>query len=198
VNLQKTNLIFKVEIEGPFKITESSTNSLEKYDLLNQKSLVSGFAPLTAFNLIPDSNVQLAVFYAGAELSNQKEWPKTQKNYQFGQLNIYFSNGNSQRIQLEGILLRPQLTLVASGHEGVPAADVLDFGLVHINNRKTITIFLTNHHSPPGNWKIGHRKAMPTKNVSEFTKTQIELEDERSVDDMSVFEFSATQVALAY
>lgn len=41
------------------------------------------------------------------------------KVYKYGSLNVYFVNGDSQKIQLEGVLLRPYVHLNTSGNFNV-------------------------------------------------------------------------------
>jgi hypothetical protein len=59
---------------------------------------------------------------------------------------------------LEGQLLRAQFALNTTGHEGVLGAEVQEFGVVHIKNKKTISIFLSNLSQVPGRWKLHHVK----------------------------------------
>lgn len=68
INQQKSNLIFNVQIEGPFKLEDASTNSPAKYDLLaptQQLSLNKKPPVATSFNLVPNSNLELFIALDG-------------------------------------------------------------------------------------------------------------------------------------
>ena len=185
--------MFSVDLEGPFRLLESSTNSPAKYDLASTQTLLKKTL-LTQFNLVPTSLIELTIGFEGPSIKDQVEWPLTFKNYKFGELNIQFSNGDRQSIKLEGVLLRPLITLNTAGFEGSVGSEVQDFGIVHINNKKTIAIFLSNASIVPGKWKLNHIKINSKKNLSDFTMTQLEQENKSKTDDPAVFEFSVTQV----
>lgn len=51
INHHKTNLIFTANITGPFKITNTNTNSPLKYNLLSSSKRDLKAGPETSFNL---------------------------------------------------------------------------------------------------------------------------------------------------
>lgn len=117
VNNLKANLIFSLSLEGPFELTETFTNSPTKYELMKTKSLSKNNVVQTSFNLVPTSNIQIKIALKGTDIHNYEEWPLTFKNYKFGRLTFNYSNGDTQIVELEGILLRPVITLNTTGTE---------------------------------------------------------------------------------
>ena len=93
------------------------------------------------------------------DVDKNADWPMTYKIYKEGVLHINFSNGDYQKIDLEGVLLRPFIYINTSGFEGIEGPNVIDFGLVHINNTKKINVFLSNLSSVPANWKLSYLKS---------------------------------------
>lgn len=107
---------------------------------------------------------------------------------------MHFSNGDSQKFNLRAELLRPILSLNKTGFEGKDDGSVTrDFGVVHIKNFKTVSMYLSNITKVPGKWKLLYVK-FPQKNSIGFaTKTKLEFENEIKTDDPTVFEFSKTE-----
>lgn len=89
--------------------------------------------------------------------------------------------------------MRPAIALNTVGHEGFDGEDIQDFGIVHINNRKTISVFLSNKSKVPAQWKLNNIKIKSYKNISNLTQTFMERENEEKLDDPDVFEFSITK-----
>jgi hypothetical protein len=90
-----------METEGPFKIIESSTSSVLKYDLLGTSGMQNKKIQ-TCFNLSSLSSVQLKVLF-----ESDSEWPMNYRSYKNGLLRIKFSNKDIQQIYFSGLLLRP-------------------------------------------------------------------------------------------
>lgn len=118
------------------------------------------------------------------------------KVYKKGALNVYFANGDQQKIELEGVLLRPYVQLNTSGIEGVEGPSVIDFGVVHINNKKTLPIYLSNLSQVPARWKLAYVKYPMKKNLVKQTMTLLDKEDQDKTDDQTVFEFQKADGAL--
>lgn len=86
------------------------------------------------------------------------------------------------------------VTLNSTGIEGLVGKDIQDFGVVHINNKKTIALYLSNISKVPGTWKLNHVKPKIKKNIANMTMTIMEKEDTSRTDDPSVFDFNITDV----
>lgn len=123
-NSQKCNILFNMEISGQFKIMKTSTNSPAKYDLAQSLTLASKQKVNTNFNLVPNSNVEVTIKFEGYHYKDYEHWPMTNKNYTYGVLQLHYSNGDEQSFELEGVLLRPALTLNTSGHEDVRGSEI--------------------------------------------------------------------------
>lgn len=184
VNQFRTNLIFSLSLDGPFKIISTYTNSPLKYELSSSNQ---------SFNLAENTNLELKIAFQAPKPSETNLWALTQRMYQSGNLLINFSNGDSQNIILKAELLRPILIINNTGFEGKEeAAEMRDFGTVHIKNYKTLSLFLVNKTKVPGKWKLLYVK-FPQKGLVGFaTKTKLEFENEIKTDDPTVFEFSRT------
>lgn len=111
------------------------------------------------------------------------------KVYNTGKLNIYFANGDEQSFDLEGVLLRPYIHLNTSGIQNVEGPQTLEFGTVHINNKKTLQFFISNLSAVPAQWKLNYVKYINKKNLVPQTMTMLDREDQQKTDDQSVFEF---------
>ncbi|CAD8087121.1 unnamed protein product [Paramecium primaurelia] len=185
VNRQKSSFVCTFEIEGPFKIMQTSTNSPQKYELGMKTEIAK------TFNLVTDSHVELLVKFEGYQPNDPVNWPLTYKVYHHGSINIYYANGDKQQIQLEGILLRPFVHLNTSGIDQVEGPEVLDFG--DVQEDKTIAIYLSNLSLVPAQWKLQHQKNPLRKNIVDRTMTLEDKEEMKKTDDPSVFEFQITE-----
>lgn len=185
VNKFRTNLVFNLAIEGPFKIISSYTNSPLKYELATNSQ---------TFNLAENTNLELKLGFEAPKANQTNLWALTQRMYQSGNLTINFSNGDIQVINLKAELLRPILALNNTGFEGEEEKnEARDFGLVHTKNFKTISLHLLNKTKVPGKWKLLYVKFPQKGLVGHATKTKLEFENEVKTDDPTVFEFSKTE-----
>jgi len=75
-----------MESEGPFRLVESSTSSVLKYDALGTSGM-SNKKVQTAFNLSSLSSVQLKILF-----ESDGDWPMNYRSYKKGSLNLTFSN----------------------------------------------------------------------------------------------------------
>ena len=184
VNRFRTNLIFTILLEGPFQIISKYTNSPLKYELASSNQ---------SFNLAENTNLELKIAFLAPKANDSNLWPLAQRMYKSGLLTINFSNGDSQTFNLRSELIRPILSINHVGIEGKePNVDARDFGLVHIQNTQTISLYLINKTKVPGKWKLLYVK-FPNKNLIGYaTKTKLEFENEAKTDDPTVFEFSKT------
>lgn len=78
INDTKTNLVFTLDTTGPFRIIESSTNSVLKYDLLGATGL-SSKKIVTCFNLSSLSSTYLKVLF-----DSDGDWPMNYRSYKKG------------------------------------------------------------------------------------------------------------------
>jgi hypothetical protein len=151
--------------------------------------------PETLFCLQPLKVLEMEVkFLAPSPFSNE-EWPNTIKNERHGELVAYFSNGDVQKLSLDGFLLRPKLEfLTEKRSKNDKAVDELDFGVVNVDKFRTIRVFLANVTEPTAKWKLNY-VAFPKKSTIGYsTTTPWEIENMEKTDDPDVFEFSVTEV----
>ena len=76
------------------------------------------------YTLEQHTSMTLNILYDGHDVKDLSVWPMTYKNYEFGQLTIHYTNGDTQVIDLEGHLLRPLVFLNTSGQEGIQGPDI--------------------------------------------------------------------------
>ena len=110
-------------------------------------------------------------------------------------MTAFFSNGDNQKLILDGFLLRPKLELLTDKPaKNDKALDELDFGVVNVDKHRTIRVFLTNVTEVTGKWRLNY-VAFPKKSTIGYsTTTPWEVENMQKTDDPDVFEFSVTQV----
>jgi hypothetical protein len=76
------------------------------------------------------------------------------RSYKKGAINIHFSNKDSQKILLDGLLLRPNIKLNMSGYDQEQGDVTIDFGTVHVRNSKIISFYILNETKVPAKWKL--------------------------------------------
>lgn len=113
-----------------------------------------GMKEINDMDLIEAANLGLLINFDGYNARDLKNWPNSKRNYCKGDLEVRFRNGMVQKIELEGQLLRPYVMLNTQGFETKGAHHEIDFGLVHVDDHKIITVYLTNKSYVPGYWKI--------------------------------------------
>ena len=154
-NESKADLTFNLNINGPFDIVKTKTNSGATHPLASQNSITqlgslskSGknasskiLAPKveTMFCLQPLKIVEIHVKFKAPQPNDSVAWPMTIFNESKGELIAYFANGDQQKLYLDGVLLRPKLKIVTDfPSKNDYAMDELDFGKV--NSQKTRTV----------------------------------------------------------
>lgn len=70
VNKFRTNFIFTLDIEGPFKIISTYTNSPLKYELSTNNQ---------TFNLAENTNLELKIAFQAPKAKDSNLWPMTQR-----------------------------------------------------------------------------------------------------------------------
>ena len=114
-----------------------------------------------------------------------------------GELIASFNNGDIQKFTLEGQLLRPKLVLLTE----VPskndfAMDELNFGISNVDCFKTIRLYLSNLTEVTAKWSLNYVKFPKKTNISKYTTTEWEEENNKKIDDPDVFEFSMSTVSV--
>ena len=133
-------------------------------------------------------------FLAPSPYSND-EWPITIKNDRMGELIAYFSNGDTQKLVLDGMLLRPKLELLTEKpSKNDKAMDELDFGVVNVDKFRTIRVYLSNVTEPTARWKLNYVSFPKKSTIGYSTTTPWEVENMEKTDDPDVFEFSNSEV----
>lgn len=72
------------------------------------------------------------------------------------------------------------------------AQDELDLGIVNTDHGLTTTFYLSNETSVACKWALNYVKFPAKLTIGHMTQTQLEKENEVSVDDPEVFSFSMT------
>ena len=154
-NESKADLTFNLNINGPFDIAKTKTNSGATHPLASQNSITQSgslsksgkgasskiVVPKveTMFCLQPLKIVEIHVKFKAPLPSDSAAWPMTIFNECNGELIAYFANGDQQKLFLDGVLLRPKLKIVTDfPSKNDYAMDELDFGKV--NTQKTRTL----------------------------------------------------------
>eukprot|EP01006_Ploeotia_vitrea_P067341 TRINITY_DN96998_c0_g1_i1.p1 TRINITY_DN96998_c0_g1~~TRINITY_DN96998_c0_g1_i1.p1 ORF type:complete len:323 (-),score=181.49 TRINITY_DN96998_c0_g1_i1:65-970(-) len=140
--------------------------------------------------LDPGHNVAIGVELRRPPADDKKRWPMVPKYRLRGALSLTYSNQQSQSVDLEAWLLRPSVQLSATS---------LDFGTIHIDASKPLTLTLSNPSSVRSPWHVLHaKKPRKVKLVSTMDAAVLrnlhntEFDDERdTVDDPTVFDWSA-------
>ena len=77
----------------------------------------------------------------------------TIRNERKGELLAYFSNGDSQHLYLDGVLMRPRLEVLTDFlSKNDYAMDELDFGRVNVERDRTIHVYLSNMTDVTARW----------------------------------------------
>lgn len=193
-NKTNSNLLFNVQLDGPFTLVASKTTSPAKYEHPGKTLTMGGSKAETHFNLTPASNVELTVRFDGFNEKDHDKWPLCPSLRLPGILHVNYANSDYQSFDIEGVLLRPVLKLNTEGFEGLPSEIVLDFGTVHIDNVKTRAVYLTNDSTVPGKWKLNYVKYPVKKVLGLNTMTALDIEDSKKTDDATVWDFSVSEV----
>ena len=149
----------------------------------------------TAFCLQPLKIVELHVKFLAPKASDQTEWPMIMHNTRKGELVANFANGDNQKFELLGQLMRPRLMLLTEySSRNDKAEDELDFGICKVDpgSSRTITVFLTNPTEVTSNWSLNEVRFPKKQTISKYTTTAWEQENLDKLDDHSVFDFDFT------
>ena len=107
----------------------------------------------TMFCLQPLKIVEVHVKFLAPKPDNNAEWPMTIFNERSGELIAYFANGDQQKLFLDGVLMRPKLSILTDFlSKNDYAVDELDFGKVNVEKERTIHVYLSNDTDVTANW----------------------------------------------
>jgi len=141
--------------------------------------------------------VEIHVKFKTPSPSDSEEWPMIMKNQRQGELIAYFANGDQQRLNLTGQLLRPKLDMLTEKpSKNDKALDELDMGIVHVDKFRTVKVYLSNVTQVTAKWKLNYVKFPKKSTIGYSTTTPWEIENMEKKDDPDVFEFSVTEVSL--
>ena len=113
----------------------------------------------TMFCLQPLKIVEVHVKFLAPKYDNTGEWPMTIFNERTGALIAYFANGDQQKLFLDGVLMRPKLTVLTDFlSKNDYAMDELDFGKVNVEKSRTIHIYLSNDTDVTAKWALNYVK----------------------------------------
>lgn len=213
LNKLPCHLYFKCIIEGPFSFLGNTSGSedfsqeriddlLAKNEALLSKAgsnlkLTKRFKELDSLDIVESSNMGILLNFEGYDPTDYDRWSNTKVAFVEGNLKVIFRNGQTQDIKLEGSLYRPFLFLNSTGFE--PCHDpseppTLDFGLLHIDDEKILTIWLCNKSPVPAQWKIVYVPFQQKDYFGAATTTKLEKENLEKVDDPEVFNFEVSEV----
>jgi hypothetical protein len=90
-----------------------------------------------------------------ADPKNTTQWPLEARLRREGTLVIDYSNGEQQRVELVGWLYRPSLLIEMPNHSPYsPENNLIDFEVVHVNNHKKRSVYLSNPSKSAVDWSI--------------------------------------------
>jgi hypothetical protein len=144
------------------------------------------------FNIIPNSNLKLEVKFLAPNPSNEKEWPMRMINEKYGKISVYFENNDYCEYYLIGILKRPRLNISTTGNQSIEGSNVIDYGYVHCESAKRMSLFILNETEVESKWSIYSVKPKPKNYYGHGTMTKDEKEDMDKTDDPDVFIFNIT------
>lgn len=193
-NNTKADMTFNLNINGPFEIVKTKSNTGGVHPLASTVSKI-GKKVDTMFCLQPLKIVEIEIKFKAPSPQNSEEWPMIIKNQREGELTAHFANGMQQKLILDAMLLRPMLLLLTEKpSKNDKAMDELDFGTVHIEKHRTVRLFLSNITDVTSRWKLNYVSFPKKSTVGYSTMTAWEAENMQKEDDPDVFEFSVTDV----
>lgn len=204
INETKSDLVFNLITDGPFEIIKTKTNTNAKHPNAPELAIMQSLNGIkktalppaqTYFCLQPLKILEISIKYKAPSSLNTTDWPMIITKDASGSLSALFNNGDSQKLQIDALLLRPMLTLLTDKpQKNVKAQDELQFGTVHVEGHKTIRIYLSNVTDVTAKWKLNY-VTFPKKASSGYmTQTQWEKENAEKMDDPDVFQFSIAEV----
>lgn len=190
-NLSTSKIGFLGELQGPFKFHNSNTNT-------------------KIFELKAAEVLEIKVRFEGFHHKDYVSWPKSPSVFVQGHFVVNYAHyyksiaeqsksdsyPENQRLELEGVLLRPQLALALTKHlYHTTTSDQLeiDFGTVHFANRKTVALFLLNVSKVDAKFRISRLNKGGRQAIGYFTQTLGERENAEGLSDENVFTFDCVE-----
>jgi len=180
INQEKINLNITLQLEGPYKIT--NTEPVEASTSSDGKS----------FNIIPKSNLKIEIKSLIPDPKNLENWPITLVNEKQGKLIVIFENGEFREFLLTTVLKRPRISLNTTGNDAIEGPNYIDFGSVNCESHKKASVYLKNSTDVLTDWSINYLKFYPKKYYGYGTTTNDEKEDMEMTDDPDMFLFNIT------
>lgn len=179
-NDSKADMKFEFNINGPFEIVRTKTNTGASHPLAPSiaPSKVVKQKPITHFVLQPLKIVELHVKFLTPKPSETSEWPMIMSSERHGEVTASFDNGDTQKFLVHGKLLRPKVVLLTEKpSKNDKAMDELDFGICNVDKGRTIKVYLSNITEVTAKWKLNYITFPKTKIVSQYTTTEWEREN---------------------
>jgi len=168
-NDSKADMKFEFNINGPFEIVRTKTNTGATHPLAPSvvPSKVLKQKPITHFILQPLKIVELHVKFLTPKPSDTAEWPMIMTSERHGEVTASFDNGDTQKFLVHGKLLRPKVVLLTEKpSKNDKAMDELDLGICNVDKSRTIKVYLSNVTECNANWKLNYITFPKTKIVS--------------------------------
>ena len=145
------------------------------------------------FCLQPLKIVEVSLKFKAPPPSDTAEWPMTILNERKGELIAHFNNGDTQKLFIDAIMMRPQVQILTDFQSRNDyAMDELDFGTVNCERDRTIHVYLSNQTDVTARWQLNYVKFPKKGTIGHNTTTKWEKENLEKEDDPEVFEFSET------
>ena len=149
------------------------------------------------FSLLSHNIIEVHVKLLAPSAADRAEWPMTILNERKGEIVAYFANGDQQKLFLDGMLLRPKVTVLTDfPSKNDYAMDELDFGKVNVERSRTIHVYLANETEVTAKWQLSYVQFPKKSTIGHNTTTPWEVENMEKTDDPEVFEFSVTNVSI--
>lgn len=80
-------------------------------------------------------------------------------NEQKGEIVAHFNNGDTQKLFIDAVLMRPRVVLLTDFlSRNDYAMDELDFGTVNVEKDRTIHVYLSNATDVTAKWQLNYVK----------------------------------------
>lgn len=195
------DLTFNLSVDGPFEMlkTKSNTGAVHPLSRPSSSKSIMKTKVESMYCLQPSKIVEIQLKFKHPSPNNTEQWPNIMKIENTGELLIQYANGASQKLILQGLLLRPRLKVqTEKPTKNDYAQDELDFGLVNIDGYKKLVFFLVNDTFVTANWTLNYVKFPAKSNLGFKTITPLEQENLEKTDDPEAFEFSITSVRILF
>ena len=185
MNKLKIEMNIKIQIDGPFTLTDSFPK--ESIKILSKKENDSN-----VYSIMPDSNLKLNIKYISPLVNDYKEWPMLMLTEKHGSLRILYENGDLQDYYLKAILKRPRILISTTGNTALETDDIINFGYVSVESYSEASIYIMNETEVSTSWELNYVKFIRKVTYGYATTTNEEKEDQVMIDNPNVFVFNKT------